>query len=217
MPRRKTPSAKNTYHVTVRCNNKDFLLNLPINFKHIVSWLNTLPMFYQVDIHHVLFMSNHIHLMVTPQKDNFGSAMCYFLTNLAKYLNGHFQRKNHIFANRYSATAIVHQKHYLNVIRYIYQNPVRAQICRHVEDYKFSSFHQYMGTENSGIFLTPDTETERLFKMGTEGLQLWKDWIDKEFYDYENVILRDCFKRGKFQFTKRQFSEVLNRTSSLTF
>ena len=114
-----------TAHVTLRCNNKEPLLGIDQNFEQIVSWVNCLPLFFSVSIHHVLLMSNHIHLLVTPQKDNMGDAMSYFLTNLSKFLNFSNQRKNHIFGNRNKPTIIKNKEHLINVIRYIYQNPVR--------------------------------------------------------------------------------------------
>ena len=81
--------------------------------------------------------------------------MQYFLTNLSKYLNYELKHKNHIFGDRYYPTIIRNKKHLINVIRYIYQNPIRANICYNVEDYKYSSLGFYSGLFNHGIQIDP--------------------------------------------------------------
>ena len=117
MTRRKTPKKNQTSHITIRCNNKEYLFDLENNYSTFVSYFNAFPLIYNVQIHHVMFMSNHIHLLVTPTEDNLGKAMSYVLTQLSKYLNGKNQRINHIFGNRYFPSIIEDNKYLKNVIR----------------------------------------------------------------------------------------------------
>jgi len=94
-----------------------------------------------VTIHCFVLMSNHYHLLVTTPDSNIDKFMEHFnkkLSNSIKRFNG---AENHKFANRYKWT-IVESSHYLfNVYRYIYQNPLRANLCRQCIDYPYSSLN----------------------------------------------------------------------------
>ena len=208
MPRRPTPKSFQTAHITIRCNNRNYLLGLNNNFNEIVSWINTLPLFYSVRVHHVLFMSNHIHLLLTPSQNNLGHAMSYCLTNLSKFLNQRNESINHIFGTRYSATVIESEKHLLNVIRYIYQNPIRAKICRTVKDYPYSSLPLYSGISNNGLIISPDESTKQFFSLGYDGRKMWMDWLSTIYNTEECNIIRQSLKKSRFRFTRKQFLKI---------
>ena len=106
MPRRKIPDIGQTAHITIRSNNREFLFDLDTNFSDMVSWFNALPCFFNISIHHILFMSNHIHLLATAHKAKINIGMSYLLTNLSKFLNHRNKRINHVFGNRYAPTVI---------------------------------------------------------------------------------------------------------------
>ena len=216
MTRLPTPKAFETTHVTVRCNNQEFLFNLHDTYSDMVSWINTLPIMYNVDIHHLVMMSNHMHILLTPNEDNLGRARSYFLGNLAKFLNYRSQRKNHIFGGRYKPTVIQNPRHYINVIRYIYQNPVRANISKQAINYPYSSLGQYLGYKNDGLIIKPDDHTRDLFEFGMNGRQVWLDQIDHILFEEDVELLRDSFSRRSFKLSRRQLFSLQDRKTRLT-
>jgi REP element-mobilizing transposase RayT len=137
MSRRPTPKKGQTVHVTLRCQNKAFNLKPSKFSEDLNSWIACLPNFFAIQLHHYVIMSNHFHFLLTPFENNFGDAMCYFTTNVAKFLNYEHDKCNHIFGNRYAATVIGSTDHLMNCIRYIYQNPIRAGIAKSLDDYPF--------------------------------------------------------------------------------
>lgn len=215
MPRRPTPKSNETCHITVRCNNKQYLFDLASNFNAMICWMNSLPLFFSVKLHHVLLMSNHIHMMVTPTEDNLGQAMSYMLTNMAKYLNGRNGTINHIFGARYAATIIKDQKYLVNVIRYIYQNPLKANLVSSIFQYKYSSLPQYLGVENHGLFISPDFYTFKMFGREYFGRREWIDWVRTPFREFERDIIRNSLKRSTFKFTKDQFIQMRKSQSTI--
>jgi hypothetical protein len=140
----------------------------------------------------------------------------YFVTNLSKYLNFKYKRINHIFGNRYCATLIENEKHFANVIRYIYQNPVRAGIVAHVNEHPYSSHCFYSGDFNPGVRITADTYTQRLFNNGLSG---WEEWhtIISTIFEIEDVKqLRQSFTRFKYKLSKRQLLNLNLLKTSLS-
>lgn len=215
MARKYTPSAGETAHVTIRCNNKEFLFDLQKNFNGMVSWINCLPAFFNVTLHHVMFMSNHMHLLLTPQEDNLGIALSYSLTNLSKYLNYTLERTNHIFGNRNYPSVIKDKRHLMNVIRYLYQNPVRAGIVPTVRDYPYSSLNFYLKGESLGFWLQPDIWTHRMFDSGVAGLIAWFAEVDLELNDDDLGMMKKSMRRRVFKFTRRQQKTIRDGSFSI--
>ena len=215
MPRRITPGAGQTAHITIRCNNKEFLFKLSQNFGSMVSWLDTLPLFFSIRIHHAILMSNHIHILLTTTEGNIGRAMSYCLTNLSKYFHYKNDTINHIFGNRYSPTIIESNNHLINVIRYIYQNPVRAGITNNVFDYPYSTLSNYLGNANNGFIVSPDSYTFEKFKRGLEGRDEWIEHIANIYNEKDLELVKLSLSRSKFRFTHRQHLTIENNETSL--
>jgi len=86
------------------------------------------------------FMTNHIHLLARPLREESlhkmmqGVTLCY-----TQYFNKTYGRTGRLWESRFYSCA-VQQEHYLwAVARYIEQNPVRAGMTEHAEDYPYSS------------------------------------------------------------------------------
>jgi REP element-mobilizing transposase RayT len=212
---RVTPKRQETAHITVRCNNQRFYFNLPENFNDIVSWINCLPCFYHVKIHHLLLMSNHLHMMVTPTENNFGRAMSYLLTNLSKFLNYQNNRINHNFGSRYYSTIIDSKTNLSNVIRYIYHNPLRAGICNNLWDYPYSSLNQYLGFSNSGLMISGDSYSQSLFQKGMIGREIWIESISEKMTERDVQIMRESLKRKNFKYSLKQTRSMMREQTTL--
>ena len=143
MPRRKLIRQNEfPYHVTTRTNNK--------------SWFN-IPIFEVWDIcklaliraqkakpcilHCFVLMGNHYHMLITTPESNIDEFMFYFNKGLSDLINKHTGVINHKFSNRYSWCIVENESYLHNVYRYIYQNPVRANITKDCFSYPYSSLH----------------------------------------------------------------------------
>ena len=142
--------------------------------------------------------------------------MSYFLTNLSKYLNFKTKRKNHIFGTRYHPTIIKDIRHFINIIRYIYQNPVRASMVTNVHDYPYSSLGFYTGHNNHGIIISPDDFTKDMFRLGLDARSKWIEFIEHTFNNDELDILRTSLNRAKFKFTVKQYKSIQHNKNTLT-
>lgn len=215
MTRLPTPKANETSHITVRCNNREFLFHLNIYFAELVTWVNSLTIMYEIDIHHVIFMSNHIHLLLTPNHDNLGCGMSYFLTNLSKFLNFKLNRTDHIFGRRYRPTVVRDSRHFMNVIRYIYQNPLRQNMVEKVADYPYSSLGFYLGTRRTGIILKSDYYTQDLFNLGLKGWELWSELINHQLLEEDVELMRKSLEKRKFKFSREQIMQMQKNGTTL--
>ena len=54
-------------------------------------------------------------------------------------------RQGHLFGGRFKSFLIEQETYYLQVLRYIILNPVRAQMVEHPKDYEWSSYNASAG------------------------------------------------------------------------
>ena len=64
-------------------------------------------------------------------------------TRYAIYFNKKYDRIGHLFQDRYLSKTVETQSYFINVCRYIHQNPVLAGIAK-IENYEWSSYKEYI-------------------------------------------------------------------------
>lgn len=78
-------------------------------------------------------MSNHFHLLIRPEGDvHLATLMQRLMTGYAVNFNKCHKRKGHLFQNRYKSIVVEEDQYFLELVRYIHLNPVRAGIVRSV-------------------------------------------------------------------------------------
>jgi putative transposase len=65
-----------------------------------------------------------------------------------------------VFQGRFHSEPIVREPHFIEVIRYVLRNPVRARLCDSPADWEWSSFHGYFDEGARPPFLTADVVLE---------------------------------------------------------
>jgi REP-associated tyrosine transposase len=133
------------YHLIARGNNRercflaedDFLVFLEVLEQVLerFSWL----------LYAHCLMDNHYHLEVETALPNLTAGMRQLNGRYAQGFNRRHRRCGHVFQARYRAILIERQTHLLRTARYIVLNPVRAGICNHPGDYRWSSYRAMLG------------------------------------------------------------------------
>ena len=81
-----------------------------------------------------VLMTNHFHLLLSPQAVPLSTLMRKVQTGYALYLNRRYYCTGHLFQNRYKSILCEKDDYWLELIRYIHLNPVRAGIIRTLEE-----------------------------------------------------------------------------------
>jgi len=134
------------YHVYNRSIDKNFYpLDLSKMWTKCCDLLKILTTTFDAKIHAFVLMSNHYHLLISTPSENIDSCMRYFQTELSKWITKNTKSGIYCFYGRYQYSIIKNSAHYLNVYRYVYQNPLRAGLCEHVENYNMSTINEVAG------------------------------------------------------------------------
>lgn len=190
------------YHITSRCNNKEFF---PLPLEEVwVIMLKLLRRAYkeqELAIHAFVLMGNHFHLLCHTPKANIDECMHTFLRLTSVEINRRSHAQNHLWGGRYRWSLIDSQRHYYQVYRYIYQNPIRAGLVTKVQDYEFS-------TLKNDIPFPLHTSVPLSFG-GHEGELIWLN----EMYDEEDLdIIKMGLKKSQFHVEKRKI-KAMNKLS----
>ena len=130
-------------HVVQRGNNKQVCFIGDDDYAVYLDKLKEYSRRYAVNVHSYVLMTNHTHLLMTPEEPDSISRLIQSLGRYyVRYVNDTHGRTGTLWEGRYKSTLIDSDRYFLTVSRYIEMNPVRAQMVRRPEDYPWSSYHR---------------------------------------------------------------------------
>jgi putative transposase len=144
-------------HIIQRGNNRQVCFTSDNDIAAYAGWLDEAAKKYGVAIHAWIFMTNHVHLLATPQKEASLSAMMQYLGRFyVRYFNLNYQRTGTLWEGRFHSCLIQSEAYLLTCQRYIELNPVRAGMAQDPADYKWSSYRANgMGIESKLVTYHP--------------------------------------------------------------
>ena len=142
------------YHVTIRTNNKEWF-NLPLKevWQMCLLGISETVKRHEAKIQAFVLMNNHYHLLIWTPKSNLDKFMQMFNSRLSKEIRKSTGNINRIFGDRYHWCLIKDEKYHQSVLRYIYQNPLRAGISKRCESYEFSTLKYFINEIDLGFKL----------------------------------------------------------------
>ncbi|MDP8567292.1 REP-associated tyrosine transposase [Methylophilus aquaticus] len=128
-------------HVIIRGNNRDPVFIADEDYRYFLEKLSDGAKRHQCDIHAYVLMTNHVHLLITPHKEDGLSKLMQMLGRYyVQYFNYTYQRTGTLWESRYKASLIDSEQYALICYRYIELNPVRANMVNHPSEYPWSSY-----------------------------------------------------------------------------
>lgn len=128
-------------HVIVRGNNREPIFYADADYLFYLEKLQQACEKHNCDLHAYVLMTNHVHLLITPNTDNgISKAMQMIGRYYVQYFNHSYKRTGTLWEGRYKATLIDSDHYALTCYRYIELNPVRANMVSHPAEYPWSSY-----------------------------------------------------------------------------
>jgi putative transposase len=149
-------------HVIQRGNNRSLIFNAADEFQFYHDCLRSARDRSGCQIHAYVFMTNHVHLLVSPADPHGISALMQSLgRRYVRYFNDRHGRTGTLFEGRFRATIVDTDEYLLTCYRYIEENPVRAGLAQNPAGYRWSSHAaNAYGAEDS--LVTPHERYEAL-------------------------------------------------------
>lgn len=162
-------------HIVHRGHNRQDLFRCPADFLIYQSEVAHRARSECLEIHAWVFMTNHVHLLVTPMTDHSISRFIQkTASNYSRYFNRAYKHSGAVWEGRFHNSPITSERYLLQAQMYIEMNPVRAHMCKHPADYRWSSYRCSVGVEQMEFF-TPSILYRELGSSDSERITQYKD------------------------------------------
>lgn len=134
------------HHVIQRGNNRQAIFVSKTDYQTLLDLLIENANKFDVAVHAYVLMSNHFHLLVTPQTpEGLPQMMQAVGRRYVRGFNNAQERSGTLWEGRYRSTLLQSERYLLACMAYIDLNPVRAGLVAQARDYPWSSFGHYTG------------------------------------------------------------------------
>ncbi len=198
-PRRKSHS--NVYHCMLRGINKQDIFFEKEDYLKFQDIIRKTKETHLYQLYSYVLMPNHIHLEIKDEGQKISQIIHSIATSYATYFNKKYERKGHVFENRFQSKNVENTVYIFNLVRYIHQNPLKAGIGK-MEKYQWSSYFEY--------FQNQEVEKREKIVDTEEILEIFLPGVDQEQAKKEFIKFND--KIFKFRESKELLEyEIKNR------
>ena len=136
-------------------------------------------------------MPNHWRFVVWPQTDTEVSDFFHWLTvthTMRWHAHHHTSGTGHLYRGRFKSFPVQDDEHLLTVLRYVERNPVRANLTKRVEDWRWgSAWRRQHGEAKARRLLSP---------WPLRRPRNWLAFVNQPQTEAEVDALRRCVQRG---------------------
>lgn len=207
MPRRARLSIPGIpWHIIQRGNNRSVCFHAEEDFQYYLHFLQEFSTKYGCAIHAYVLMTNHVHLLLTPQRPDSASVLMKHLgQRYVQYINRTYKRSGTLWEGRFRSCLTQSEDYVLACYRYIELNPVRAGMVNQPKDYRWSSYHHNALGKASSL-ITPHEEYLRISRDQPTRLEayraLFKAHLDEEIVGQIRNATNGNFALGGERFQK---------------
>lgn len=202
-------------HVIQRGNNRQDIFQAEEDYTYYLEKLKDASEKHRCDIHAYVLMTNHVHILVTPQDENgIGKMMQGVGRYYVQYFNHCYRRTGTLWEGRYKATLIDTEQYLLTCMRYIELNPVRAHnMANHPSEYHWSSY-RCNATGEADKLITPHNLYRRLGSTAADRQAAYRQLFRSRIPEMTMEAIREATNKawllGNDRF-KNRMAKKLNR------
>ena len=133
--------ARQALHIIQRGNNHHVIFFADDDYRRYLADLEVAARRCGCAVHAYVLMTNHVHLLVTPEDTEGPSRMMQAIgRRYVRYVNQRYRRTGTLWEGRFKSALIDSEAYLLTCSRYIELNPLRAGIVNHPREHRWSSY-----------------------------------------------------------------------------
>ena len=128
------------YHVAARANRQELIFECDEYKEMFMEILLRAKEKFLFKLHNSTIMGNHIHLIIQPRDSvaNISKIMQWILSVFALRFNKIHGYKGHVWYDRFKSRVVSTIDYFVNAMRYVADNPVRAGLVDHPLDWRYN-------------------------------------------------------------------------------
>ncbi len=134
------------YHIYNRGVNKHEIFFDDYDRKMFLKATSESVKKYNVNLFAFCLMDNHFHLFIQTVSPNLSEAIWHITSTYSRFFNTKYKRIGPLFQGRYKYRLVNENLYGKVLLRYIHNNPVKANIVTSPENYRWSSYGSYVKT-----------------------------------------------------------------------
>jgi len=179
------------HHVTQRGNARQFILASDAERLVYLDLLHEHVQLYELSVLGYCLMSNHVHLVVVPQKlEALAVTLKQTHGRYASFWNAAHKSSGHVWQGRFSSCPLDND-HLWVALRYAEPNPVRAGLVARAEAWPWSSASAHSGGPDSDSLLEIDAWNKRW------SAARWRDYLAAGETKAQLKAVRQCTHTGR--------------------
>lgn len=184
------------HHIIQRGNNRQAIFGSPADYELLLSLIDEHARKQQVAVHAYVLMSNHFHLLATPETaEGIPQMMQAVGRRYVRNFNLRQARTGTLWEGRYKSNLIQAERYLLACMVYMDLNPVRAGMVADPADYPWSSHAHYIGRRSDRL-ITPHPLYWELGNTPFARDQAYGDLVRAGVSDEQKRALTDSALRG---------------------
>jgi len=145
MPRtERKKSSTGIYHVMLRGINRQTIFEDNEDNEKFLQTIRECKELSGFELYGYCLMGNHVHLLLKEGKEGLDLVFKRIGARYVFWYNWKYRRSGHLFQDRFKSEVIESDPYFIVVLRYIHQNPKKAGLCKTIEEYKWSSYGEYI-------------------------------------------------------------------------
>lgn len=183
-------------HIIQRGNNRQACFASEQDLAVYAHWLSEYAQKFSVALHAWVFMTNHVHLLVTPREEEAVSNMMQALgRRYVQYFNRQYRRSGTLWEGRFKSSLVQSESYLLVCQRYIELNPVRAAMVNDPADYVWSSYQAH-GLGRQINMHSPHEQYMRLGELSKSRQAAYRDLFNGHIDDQLITDIRASLNKG---------------------
>jgi REP element-mobilizing transposase RayT len=184
MPRQaRIKSSTGIYHVMIRGINKEKIFEKDVYKGKSLKIIREIKEEIDFSIIAYCIMDNHMHLLIQANENNLTEVMMKLDVKYAMYYNYFEERYGHVFQNRFKSEVVEDKKYLLCALRYIHNNPVKANMVDNIVKYNWSSVSDYIDEKSEIVSEKYLKWIMSLFKDKDEFIKFHNNFDDNLYLD----------------------------------
>jgi len=141
MPRvARKKSESGVYHIMMRGINQQIIFEEENDYERFLKCISECKDLSNFSLYAYCLMGNHIHLLLEEGKEPLQQIFKRIGARYVAWFNWKYNRCGHLFQDRFRSEPIFNDAQFMAVLRYIYQNPIKANLSKNLSSYPWSSF-----------------------------------------------------------------------------
>lgn len=190
----RTDIGNHIYHIINRANGRARIFGTKDDYMEFESILTEAKEIHLMRTLAYCVMPNHWHMVVYPKEDGDLSRFMQWvtLTHTQRYRSRSKSRGyGHLYQGRYKSFLVAKDSYFLQLCRYVEQNPLRAKLVKKAHDWQWSSaWRRTYGTKEQQTLLS-SWPVEK-----PHDYDVWLNTKDKDD-DEQLTSIRESLRRGR--------------------